>query len=316
MSIRYPWPTFTAPLACRVDDVHVDGKAVAPRLIDTEHQRLRLDGVTWGRFDCRVTVTTDEPTPAGVDDIRNYVLVSSTGANTRLSFPLDEIHDRSPSGRVVVTRSVAAGTFTIQAHAGALVAGRRRLIGDCDPWTIVLERHEAPIPPGGPPFDIDWVAFTSPDAPLAARENASAHAFMDLTPSPRLLLNAGVDGFQKLLHNNAARLERRRVRDVLSTSVARYAIATLFRAAVSEIVAYDDGPPQPPTTALYRQICEAVADRMAGIGDVAELYDRLVAIADDRMSDTDLWARIDIAIEDLTGYTDALTTASREVADG
>ncbi|GAA3947497.1 hypothetical protein [Actinoplanes auranticolor] len=316
MTIRYPWPTLKAPLTCAVDDVRVDGAVIMAGRVDDEHLRLRLDGLTWQRLDCRVTVSAEEPIPAEADAVRAYVLLSSAAANTRIPYPLDDTHDGSPSGRLAVPSDAVAGSFALQAHVGATIGGRNRVIGSSEPWTVVLERHEAPVPPGGPPFDIDWVDFTSPDAPLGARENPASHAFMDLAAQPRLLLNQSIEGLQKLLHNNAARLERRRVRDILSASVARHAVASLFRAAMAEIIVYDDGTFEPPTTALYRQVCEAIAAWMSGVGDVDELYERLAGSTDARVSDTDLSARVDVAIDALMGYTDALTTASREVADG
>lgn len=316
MTVHYPWPTFASPLQCRISDIRLDGEPLPPHLVDDDHLRIRLDRATdWRSFDCDVTVTTDEAAPAGVERFHSYVLVSSTRTNARLPFRLGDRQGGQAAGHLTVARTAVAGSFTLQAHAGGHVAGRLRAVGAGDPWTVVLEHREAPVPPGTPPFAIAWVDFADPGAPSAARENPAAHALMDLTHEPRLLLNSGVAGLQALLHNEHAKLERRRVRDILSSSIARYATATLFRAAASEVAAYD-GQPQPPSSAVLRQTCEAVADHMPGIGSVDDLYEQLAAATGSPLTDAELWTRIDLAIGELTGATGALSTAAQEVAYG
>jgi hypothetical protein len=317
VTIRYPWPTFVSSLQCHLTDICLDGKPIKLELVDGEYLRLRLDSVgDWDRFDCDVAVMTDEPVPAGIDDLFTYVLVASPSTNTRMPFPLKGLRGKPATGHLTVPRSVVEGSFTVQAEIGANVAGRRRVVGSSDAWTVVLERREAPTPPGTPPFDIAWINFSDTGAPSAARESPNAHALMDLTQEPRLLLNSGIEGLQTLLHNNTAKLERRRVRDILSSSVTRYAVGTLFRAAAAEVSVYDDGPPQPPSSALLRQVCEAVAGQMSGVGAVDELYEQLAASGDTPLDNTELWMRIDLAIDGLMGSTDALSTAAREVANG
>jgi hypothetical protein len=317
VSIRYPWPTFASPLQCRLTDVRLDGELLRPHLIDDEHLRVRLEHAgDWERFDCEVSLSTDEPLPAGIDRVLPYVLVSSTSTNTRMPFPLTSRNGDVTTGRLNVPRSAVAGSFTVHAETGADLAGRRRVVGSSDLWTIVLDHREAPIPPGAPPFEISWIDFTSAEAPLAARENSSAHVLMDLTSEPRLILNSGIEGLQALLYNNNAKLERRRVRDVLNASIARYATTTLFRAAAAEVIAYDDDAPQPPTSSILRQTCEAVAEQMPGIGGVEELYEELAKATDNRIADTELWMRIDLAIDSLTGSADALSAAAKAAANG
>ncbi|BEL01959.1 hypothetical protein Q0Z83_001500 [Actinoplanes sichuanensis] len=316
MTVRYPWPTFTAPLRCRLTDVHLDGRPLPADLIDDSHYRVRLDGMsTWESFECEVVLSTDEAMPTGVDRLTGYVMVSSSATNTRLPFPLTAA-DGSLVGRITVVRGAVAGGFTVAAEVGGDVAGRRRVVGSSDPWTVVLDHREAPVPPGAPPFAMSWADFNSSAAPAAARQTPDALAFMDVTGEPRLWLNAGVPGLQALLDNNHAKLERRRLRDILSTTIARNATSALFRAAAAEVVSYGDEPPQPPATALYRQVCQAVADQMIGIAGVDELYEQLVAQRDDPLGNADLWRRIDAAVDTLTGSLDALTTASQEVSHG
>jgi hypothetical protein len=317
VTVRYPWPTFAAPLSCRITDVQLDGRSLPPHLLDEDHRRVRLDEATpWEVLECAVTVSTDEPVPAGIERLIGYVLASSAATNTRMPFPLAPAEDGTLAGRLAVPRSAVSGSLTVTAEAGAQITGRMRVIGTSEPWTFVLERGEAPVAPGAPPFEMAWVDFGASDAPAAARESPTSLAVMDLTAGPRLLLNTGVAGLQALLDNNYAKLERRRLRDILSTTIVRQAISTLIRAAAAEVTDYDDGPPQPPTTALYRQLCQAVADQTSGIAGVEELYEQMVAGRDDTTGNADLWRRIDAAVDTLTGSTDALTTAAKEVANG
>jgi hypothetical protein len=316
MTVRYPWPTFKAPLRCRLTDVRLDGRPLSADMVDDSHYRIRLDSApTWESFECQVVVSTDESRPAGVERLTGYVMVASSGTSTRLPFPISA-EGNDLIGRITVAHGVVAGSFTVSAEVGGEVAGRRRVVGASDPWTVVLDRRDAPVPPGAPPFAMSWVDFGSAEAPPAARQTPDALSFMDFAGEPRLLLNKGVPGLQTLLDNNYAKLERRRLRDILSTTIARNATSALFRAAAAEVVAYDDGPPQPPATALYRQVCEAVADQMIGVGSVEELYEQLVANRDDPPGNADLWRRIDAAVDALTGSLDALTTASKEVSHG
>jgi hypothetical protein len=318
VTVRYPWPTFAGPLKCDLRDIRLDGQPLQHHLVDADDRRIRLDAApSWEMFECEVAVTTDEPTPAGIEHLTGYAVVSSAPTNTRLPFRLTDVQGEFLVGRLTVPRNIAAGSLIVQVEACGHVRGRWRVVGTGDPWTVVLERREAPVPPGAPPFEMAWIDFGSTDAPPAARENPGAHAWMDLTTTePRLLLNSGVPGLQALLSNNYAKLERRRLRDILSSSIARYAVSTLFRAAVAEITGYDDGTAQPPGTALYRQVCEAVADRMTGIGGVDELYEQLASDQGQGFGSASLWHRIDVAVETLTGSTDALTTAAQEVFHG
>jgi hypothetical protein len=316
VTVRYPWPTYVSPLRCELGDVRIDGEPPAGVIVDADHLRLRLDRLPdWRRIECTVTVGADEPPPAGVDGLHPYVLASSTPTTTRLPFRLQTAPDGSAVGRLDVMRSSVSAAFTVQAHAGAHVAGQRRAVGASDPWTVVLEPQEAPTPPGAPPFEITWIDFAGPEAPHAARQNPTAHALRDLSHPPRLLLNKGIDGLEALLYNQHAQKERRRVRDVLSTSIVRYATATMFRAAAAEVVSYD-GAPQHPRGALLRQTCEAVAEHMPGIGSVEELYERLAAATDSPLASNDLWTSIDLAVDALSGSAAALSTAAREVAYG
>lgn len=317
MTIRYPWPTFASPLQSALSDIRLDGEPLQNPLVDDDHLRLRLDRAgDWQRFDCDIAVTTDETVPDGIDDLRGFAMVSSISTNTRLPFALTSTGGLPAAGHLTIPRSTVAGSFTVQAEIGAHIRGRHRVVGSSEPWTVVLERREAPIPPGAPPFDISWVDFNSPEAPPAAKANPASHALMDLSGEPRLLLNSGIDGLQALLYNKTAQKERRRMREILSSSIARYATTTLFRTAAAQVVAYDDGPPQPPSAAVLQQTCKAVADHMSGIGGVDELYELISTAADDPLAAAELWLRVDPAVDAATGTSTALSDAAKEVVNG
>jgi hypothetical protein len=313
MAARFPWPTLASPLRCVLADIQLDGRPLEEAHIDHNNLRLRLDSAAWERLDCTVTVSTDEVLPEGIGGIRSYVLVASVRSNTRTPFRLEPSGGTSSTGRVSVGSSTVAGTFTMQAQAAADIGDRRRIIGSSDPWTAVLDPSEAPVSPGEPPFEFVWVDFSSPDAPTVAREHPTALSVVDLHPRPRLLLNAGVEGLRSLLHNDHAKLERRRMRDILTTTIARRTTATLFRVAAAEIAANGDDPVRPPSSALLRRTCEAVAQQMPGIGSLDELYERLAAVDGPNV---DFWTRIDLAIDAVAESTHKLSTAAREVASG
>jgi len=315
MSIRYPWPAFASPIQCHLTDPRLDGEPLGPQLLDGEHRRIRLDQEPdWDVFECDVVVETDEPVPAGLDRLIPYVMVSSTTTNTRMPFPLS---GEPADGHLAIPRSTVSGSFTVQAVTGALVSSRRRVVGSSAPWTVVLDGRQAPVPPGALPFDFSWVDFASDEAPEIARKNPSSHAVMDLTNVlPRLLLNSGIEGLQPLLTSDYAQLERRRLRDILGSSIARYVAATVFRIASDEVTADDGSSARLPSTAMYRETCEAVAAHIPDISTVQDLYDQIVDAQGDEFKRIELWTRIDLAIDALCGSSDVLTIAAKEVWNG
>jgi hypothetical protein len=314
MSIRYPWPTYRRPLNLTLSDLQVDG-VERDDLLDETHLRARLDeSKLWRHLTVRASVTTDEP-PLDVSEVRAHLLVSAPRTQTRVPVPLDSTED-GWSGVVTLHRDVLGGAVSVHAQIVGLVNDRRRLVGSSESWVLVVDSSEAPTPPGVPPFNIAWIDFSSEEAPQIARSSPEAHAVMDIASEPVLLLNSNLDGFQSLLHADHAKAERRRLRDLLGSGVARYAVATLFRAAASEIVAavVDDEDPEPPAERLRRQVCEAIAEAMTGLTSAEELYRRLVDAERGSMTDRAMfWTEIDLAIDKLTGVSNTVAEVCKEV---
>lgn len=308
MTVRFPWPTLRQELDLRLHEVRLDGEPLAPDLVDIEHLRIRLDeAADWDEL--RISVSVDTTVLSDVDGARAHAVVECVPTNVRIPFPLDI---ETGVGEIVLDRDEISKRFSIEVEAVAQVRGRWRNIGAGPDWIAVIDHEAAPVPPGTPPFETVWIDFRDSAAPLVARGMPEATAYMDLQGDPRLLLNTAVDGFQHLLHADTAKLERRRLRDLLGTDVARYALTCLLRAASGEVVS-EDGVVQPPERRVYRQVCEAVAEHMPGIGSVDELYERMIAARDSADVTQEIWGGADLAIAALSGRDRALSTACSEV---
>lgn len=308
----YAWPTVREPF-----DLHLDGLALdgVPRmdLVHADHRRVRLDtaaGWTTVRLAIRV-----EP-PSGVDAARPeamHLLISAPRTQTRHAVRLAP-QDGSWSATVELPSAMLAGSVTAVAEATSTVDGRIRLVGRSEEWRLIVDAGEAPVPPGGEPFPMVWVNFTSPEAPEIARRNRHTYAVMALSPTPALYLNDSVEGLHALLNAETARGERRRARDLLGCDVARTAVTTIVRAAAAEVAgAAPDDEPTPPSDPLLRQTLGAVAGAMASPQELAELCERIVRAeagsADERAT---LWVDIDAAVVRLCSLTEAVADVAKE----
>jgi hypothetical protein len=191
-----------------------------------------------------------------------------------------------------------------------------RIVGAADSWDIVIDSSEPPKPPGAPPFPNSWIKFSSTTAPHIARQYNRAPAVLDLSETPVLLFNEDIDGLQELLHAARPQLERRRQQDVLGSSIARSALAAVFRAAVAEMDLDEElQVVEPPSDRLQREVCEAVAGAMPSVATAGELYERLQSAlgASDRAV---LWAEIDLALDRLTGLPEAISRVTWELKHG
>lgn len=320
MSVHYPWPAFRSPWGCDVEGFQVDGKP-HEEAVHHEHLRIRADQLdAWTTMTCSVRARTTEATPDDLSDLRPFVLISSPRTQVRQSVILDLVQTGDGSteyvGELTLPRSVLAAAVTIRVNVGALHKDRLRIVGSSNPWTLVIDPSEAPKPPGAPPFKTAWVDFSSDAASAQCRQRPSAYALMDLTGlEPTLLLNTKIDGFQHLLLADKAKTERRRHRDLLGVDLARYAVATLFRSASDEISGIeDDDPVEPPSTLLSRQICEAVAGAMTGLGSVDDLYEQLARSYQLSIpARASLWAEIDLTIDALLGLSATVAGICAEV---
>lgn len=311
MTTRFPWPMLAEPLTLQIDEVRLNTVELDAQSIDREHLRVHLESVeAWSEIEITVTVTHDENNDSLVQGSITYVIAECGTTHSRIPIELSGV---PRTGKLRLDRTEVDQRFLLRAEMASFVGDRRRVIGSSQNWTFVMDRAAAPVPPGMPPFETVWVDFESTDAPAPARRMPEAYAYMDLAGAPQLLLNSAVDGFQHLLHADAAKLERRRLRDLLGADVARYAVTTLFRAAVAELIVDENGAVTPPESDLYRQVCEAIAERTPGVGSVDELYDKVARSSESFAETYATWAAIDMAISSLTGFNDAMSTACAEV---
>jgi hypothetical protein len=320
VTVRFAWPAYATPWELALSGLSVDG-VTGHDLFDAPHRRLVLAGLdNWQSATFTVTATTGEQAPAGAVDLQGFVTVTSTGSNSRVPFLLAKVGTGAQgfSGQVEIERAVFAGVAELSFDVGARIGPRARRIGTTEPWKIVLDPADAPMPPGRPPFDTVWVDFGAAASPPVARQDPTAYAVMDLSDGkPRLLMNGAIEGLWELIRATAPRQEKRRLRAIIGTLIARDATATLVRAAAAEVI-----PPyiddtfvvQPPQTPLYIQVCEAVAAEMASVASATEFYDRLSdAARDEPAKRAQFWAEIDAAVERLTNHAEVVGDAVREI---
>ena len=309
----YSWPTYREPCGLEVTELSVDGSP-RPDLVDTDHRRLRADHASaWRIVSFKVSATVPEargvPSPQTV-----HLLVAAARAQTRMPIPLTSTADGTWVARVELPREIVAGTVILVAEATARVDGRVRLLGRSDEWTLVVDPGESPVPPGAPPFPMVWLDFTGPDAPEAARRSPDAHAVMDMSISPTLYLNDGIEGLRGLLHADTARGERRRARDLFGADVARQAMATLMRAAAADLAtAAGDEDALPPADPLLRQSLEAVAKAMRSTADLSDLCHRIARAENGPVTERlALWTEIDAAVARLCGLPEMVASIAKE----
>lgn len=310
MSVRFAWPVLVAPPQLEVQDLRLDDRPSGLIVKNLDHLRVVLpEDHPWERFSCRVVASADEDT-ASFEELVCFVIASSRDSATRVPFVLSGLPGE---GFVELHRDEIAGVASLTLDVAATHRGRRRVVGRSAPWTVSSETATAPGSLSELPFATTWVDFSSLDALAAVKGAPRASAIMETSvgAAPQLLLNSALPGFKDLLHADSAKLERRRLRDLLGSDVARLAVAALMRAAAAEVIEADDGTVIEPPEGLHRQVSEAVTEVMSGIGSVEELYQRL---ADGESDSTgDLWNRIDLAIDELVGRREAVATACEEI---
>lgn len=313
MSPRVAWPTFEGLWQCDLESVVLDtGEEVEG---DAEQYRLHLDQDGWHTATIDLVAHSPEETPNGVDTLLGYALVSCTSTNTRIPFGLQSDPESSPraAGRIELERELLRDTATLTVQIVANHNGRQRVVASSIPWTIVLRRFEPPAKSGRPPITQVWTDFAAVDAPSVARKNAQAYAALDAdADTPVLYLNSGVPGLQALLMSETAKLERRRLRDLIGSQIARYTVTTLFRVAAAEVLVEDEDITG-PASSLLRQTCEAIADAIPCLTSVDELYVAVAQAHGNRTATAELWADVDAAIDVLTQASAAVGVATKEV---
>ncbi|RDH76893.1 hypothetical protein DVS77_18840 [Mycolicibacterium moriokaense] len=140
------------------------------------------------------------------------------------------------------------------------------------------------------------------------------HAYVDVAATPPVLyLNKRIDGLQLLILSNSAKLERRRHRDMLGASIARYVANALFRAAVEQISADEyGGIPEGPTGRVLRDICEAVAAELPDTETVNDLYRAIADLPVGTAASASFWANVDLVLDRMTSLSSTVARICEE----
>lgn len=315
MSVHFAWPTYRDPWECDVDSVAFDG-ADRRDAINTDHLRIDAHETEWNLIEVAVRVATGEPVPAGIDAVAAHALVTCRATQLRRAYPLAaDGEDGQYAGTVAVPRTALTGKADVAVEVVGGYQGRRRVIGFSLPWSIVVDKTEAPPRSGVPPLPTVWVDFAGADAPLPARRYAGSHAYVDVMASPPVLyLNQGIEGLQLLIQSETAKLERRRHRDMLGASIARYVANSLFRAAVGQVVPGEDGVgAEGPDGRVFRDMCEAVAAELPDTETVDDLYNLIASLPESPGRSAEFWADVDLALDRMTSVSATITQICDEV---
>ena len=313
MSPVVAWPTYAGLWSSSLDDAVTESGV--PLEADLGSYRLHLEQSSWKTITFILTISSNEPTPTGLGALQAYALLTCSGTNIRVPFRLSPVegNDQQHSAKVTLSRELLRDSATLAAEVTAQVDGRTRVVGRAVPWTLVLREFDPPQTLGEPPISQVWTDFGAAEAPTVARKNPRAYAALDTAPDkPVLYLNSGIQGLQMVLTAENAKLERRRLRDILGAQIARYTVSTLFRLAAAEVVADGDDEPIGPSDPLLRNVCEKVAAAIPQFTSVDELYSALVR-STSRIDYSNLWADIDAAIDELTEASSSVSLATSEV---
>ncbi|MGY1810182.1 hypothetical protein ACI8AF_22675 [Blastococcus sp. SYSU D00669] len=318
MTARFPWPQYLRPLELDVVAVHLDG--LDADVADSGQARVHLDSVEsdWAEIELGLDLSTSDSRPPALEGIplTAHAVLSSGSTNSRIPAVLHEVEDGHWQGLLRARRAELGGVMTLEARLTAPDdTGRPLLRGTSTSWSVVLEAGAAPTSPARTPVTSKWVDFASAEAPPVCRAYSSAPFAVTLEgATPVLYLNSGEKHFQKLLLNEHAQKERRRLRDTFSTLIAATLTRTLVQAAVEDLVLNSQGeeavPPQDP---VLRQSCEAVAEVMRSVTDVHELYTRMWTAQGSAAQLRDLWTELDLAIGELVSLNQNIVTFAEEV---
>jgi hypothetical protein len=312
---RFAWPTYKEQWDCQVSGFVLDGQN-ASEYIDTDYLRLNGAERAWGTADITLSVSTNEGIPSGLTDQSAHVLIACSTTQLRRSYPMIPMSDgKGFEALVSVPRTALTQKATISVEIIAQFEDRRRVVGAAVDWTLSVDIGETPRPAGSLPLRSTWIDFGGSDAPAEARRNPTGYCYIDITKSPPLLyLNSGIDGFQSLIMADNARTERRRHRDLLGATVARQIANTLFRAAFDEVAPGEFGAPAVgPTSGLLNNISEAVATELPDTESADQLYEKIATLSSNPTAGAAFWADVDLALDRMTGLSDAIIRICAEV---
>ena len=236
MKSHYPWPQYRHPWTSSIS-LTVDGKP-ADDLVISDTRRIDLTSLeSWTVMLIDICVSTTEQPFTEEAHERALALVSAPRTNCRLPAELIRGTDGF-AGEVQILSSQLAGSAELS--ASILDARTMQTLGSALIWTIVADPAEAPPRTGVPPVETVWCDFAKSDKALVYQARHT-YSVLDVLPQkPVLYLNESIDGFQQLILSKAPKHEKRRLRSVIVTSIARDITRSLFRAALESVVLNDD----------------------------------------------------------------------------
>lgn len=307
MKAHYPWPQYRRDWDSLIA-LEIDG-APADELVSTEVRRIDLTQLeSWEMITLRVsTETTEQPFTESIDE-RALALISVPRTNCRLPVELRRSGGKF-MGELEVRASQLTGTATLT--VSILDASTMQILGSSGAWAIVADPSEAPPKAGVPPIDTVWCNFSKSDKQLVYLARYT-YAVLDVSPQkPVLYLNESIDGFQQLILSKAPRSEKRRLRSVIVTSIAKDVTRSLFRAALDSVIVNNDQP-ELPNDHLRREVLEKVAAEVSTVANADELCWNLL-IDSDPVSKAGTWAAIEIAIDGLVHHSLEVSGSVTEV---
>lgn len=308
MTQHFSWPQFRQPWTLSLSVVELEPDAAVE--IDETLRRVRLDEApSWTSVRLRFELRTTEKVPDAIDQLSAYVLLSSSRTNTRMPISLTGSASSGFVGESTVSRGFLAGV--VDATGQILSSGRvTNVVGESDPWTIVIDPGDAPQRPGAPPFETILCSFSATDAPTQLQVASDSYALMDVSgPKPILYLNRDVAGLEHILYAQRPKLEKRRLRDLFAAQIAQYSLSVLFRDALAQSEV-DGEDVTLPDDGLLRQVCDAIAGAVASVEDAEDLVKRLQGASSDRSL---VWMEVDNAMSRLTNLSEAVARSTEEV---
>lgn len=298
-----PWATYPAPWDLSIASLVVDGVDVVDDHVNPARNLVTMPD-EWDEAVVTIHATTIQQfagTPVGA-----VVCLNSPRTLFRLSETADG--PGAYTWALPVFHDDVGGAVDLDVEVIAVVGDRVRTVGRTEPWRIIVDAGRRPTPPGMPPVDFEWVDFTGPSAPALAQANPRQHVVVDVDgDEPRVYLNESIEGLQSILYSTSARMERRLYRNAIAAEVAAAITAALVRQAFTLVD--PENPDESALPTVYASALAGVADALPT--DVASLVHSYGQAEQDGLL-AGFWARVDIAIDQITGRADAITDMAKE----
>jgi len=307
MSALFPWPTYQNPWQLDITAVSFDG-VISENAIDDLRATVHCPNM-WDSATISVTATTTQKAIATHYD--GYLLVTAAATLFRQAFRLTADGSGGFVGDIIIHKDQLNGIALLSADITADFSGRIRTIGQSEPWRFTVDGGARPFAPGMPPIEMQWVDFSDPKAPFAARTNPMVPAVVEMGSIPMVYLNKGLPGLEQLLYANTAKMERRLFRELVSAEIARLVTSALLQDALTDsadasLSDYDDIW-EPPTSLAASNTLAAIAEAMAL--EPQQLAQKWV-MADTPNLRSELFSAIEAAIMTVSGLSESIAEST------